>query len=67
MDVRGLVAWEKKGGSDGQVGKETERKEKEIKGKWVAALGFSLGHENGGGKWAMMGWNWSWAERNGFG
>ena len=28
--VRGLVAWEKKGGSDGQVG---ERKEKEKKKK----------------------------------
>ena len=58
----GLVAWEKKGGSDRQVG---ERKEK--KRKWVAALGFGLGHENGGGKWAMMGWNGSWAERNGLG
>ena len=71
MAVRGLVAWEKKGGSDGQVGerkgKKRKRKEKERKGKWVAALGFDLGHKNGGGKWAMMGWNWSWAERNGFG
>ena len=38
----GLVVWEKKGGSDGQVG---ERKEKKRKGKWVAALGFSLGQK----------------------
>ena len=55
----------------GKWGKEKKRKgkekEKERKGKWVAALGFSLGHENGGGKWAMIGWNWSWAERNGLG
>ena len=57
MAVRGLVAWEKKGGSDGQVGerKGKKRKEKERKGKWVVALGFGLGHKNGGGKWAMMG------------
>ena len=33
--VRGLVAWEKKGESDGQVG---ERKKKKRKGKWVGLL-----------------------------
>ena len=56
----GLVAWEKKGGSDGQVG---ERKEKER--KMGCCIGLQFGLENEGGKWAMMGWNWSWAERNG--
>ena len=34
--VRGLVAWEKKRGSDGQVGEK--RREKERKGKWVGLL-----------------------------
>ena len=61
-----LIAWEKKRESDGQVG-ERKEKEKEKKRKWVAALGFGLGHENGGERWAMMGWNWSWTERNGLG
>ena len=35
MAARGLVAWEKKGGSDGQVG---ERKKEKRKGKWVGLL-----------------------------
>ena len=30
-------------------------------------IGFRFGLENGSGKWAMMGWNWSWAKRNGLG
>ena len=34
-----------------------EKKRKRKKRKWVAALGFGLGHENGVGKWAMMGWD----------
>ena len=42
MVVRGLVAWEKKKGSDGQVG---ERKEEKRKGKWVVALSFDLGQK----------------------
>ena len=62
-----MLAWEKKGGSDGQVGERKEKKRKRKKRKWVAALGFGLGHKNGGGKWAIIGWNWSWAERNGLG
>ena len=33
----------------------------------LALLGLQFGVENGGGKWAMMGWNWPWAERNGLG
>ena len=28
-------------------------------------MGCCIRLENGGEKWAMMGWNWSWAERNG--
>ena len=51
----------------GKWGKEKKRKGKGKKRKWVTALGFGLGHENGGERWAMMGWNWSWAERNGLG
>ena len=30
-------------------------------------IGLQFGPKNGGGKWAMMGWNWSWAKRNGLG
>ena len=56
---RGWQHGKRKGEVMGKWGKENKRKEKEMKGKWVAALGFGLGHENGGGKWAMMGWNWS--------
>ena len=33
MAVRGLVAWEKKGGSDGQVGERKGKKRKEKKKK----------------------------------
>ena len=30
-------------------------------------IGLQFGPENGGGKWAMMGWNGSWAKKNGLG
>ena len=56
MVARGLVAWEKKGGSDGQVG---ERKRKEKERKMGCCIGLRFGPKNEGGKWAMMGWNWS--------
>ena len=55
QEVGWLVAWEKKGGSDGQVG---ERKEKKRKGKWVVALGFSLGQKmevGSGPRWVRIG------------
>ena len=39
----GLIAWEKKGGSDGQVGERKEEKKKERKMGWAVALGFGLG------------------------
>ena len=64
---RGWQHGRRKGEMMGKWEKEKERKGKERNGKWVAALGFGLGHKNGGGKWAMMGWNWSWAKRNGLG
>ena len=49
----------------GKWGKEKKTKRKERKMGYCIELQF--GPENGGGKWAMMGWNWSWAERNGLG
>ena len=55
MVARGLVAWEKKGGSDGQVG---ERKEEKRKGKENGlgyCIGLQFGPVNGGGKWAKVG------------
>ena len=64
---RGWQHGRRKGEVIGKWGKEKKRKENGKKRKWVAALGFGLGHENGGERWAMMGWNWSWAERNGLG
>ena len=47
---RGWQHRRRKGEVMGKWGKEKKRK-----GKWVAVLGFNLGHKNGGGKWAMMG------------
>ena len=44
MAVRGLVAWEKKGGSDGQVGERKEKEKKEKKRK----------KENGLLHWALV-------------
>ena len=43
-------------------------KEKKRKGKKNGLLHWALiWAKNGGGKWVMMGWNWSWAEKNGLG
>ena len=52
MATRGLVAWEKKGGSDGQMGERKEKKRKEKKRK---------GKENGLLHWALI-WakKWRW-------
>ena len=44
---------EEKRGSDGQVGVQV--------GRAVGASGLKVR------KWAKMGWNWAWAERNGLG
>ena len=52
-----LIAWEKKGGSDGQVGERKEKKRKGKERKMGCCIGLRFGPKNGGVKWAMMGWN----------
>ena len=55
-------------------GKLLERKKKEEREK-SHCFGLGLGHclgpwfrlENGGGKWAQLGWNWAYAKGNGLG
>ena len=46
------------------VGELEKKKKKRENGSLPWALVWA---KNGGGKWAMLGWNWSWAERNGLG
>ena len=60
---RGWQHVRRKGEVMGNGGKKRKEKER----KMGCCIGLQFGVENGGGKWAMMGWNWPWAERNGLG
>ena len=46
---------------------EKEKKRKKKERKMGCCIGLRFRPKNGGGKWAMMGWNGSWAEKNGLG